>query len=144
MNDHLRACCQKSAHPSLATAGMHYTIAFALTRCALFGPSRSPDAPRKPETGYAAVGIPRGDAGATGRAPYASKGAGLAIPAHALLAVLNGLWLLALGPLLGDLAIALDTSLAKAFGTLFEAPRVGPRGAATAFCNFWCRLCGRD
>ena len=99
-------------------------------------PSRSPDAPRKPETGYAAVGIPRGDAGATGRAPYASKGAGLAIPAHALLAVLNGLWLLALGPLLGDLAIALDTSLAKAFGTLFEAPGWGRGGLRRHFAIF--------
>jgi len=49
------------------------------------------------------------------------------------LAALNGLSLLAPAALLGDLANALDASLAKAFGTLLEAPRVEARGAATAF-----------
>ena len=46
---------------------------------------------------------------------------------------MNGLRLLAPAALLGDLANALDASLAKAFGTLLEAPRMEARGAATAF-----------
>jgi hypothetical protein len=57
----------------------------------------------------------------------------IAILANALLAALNGLRLLAPVALLGDLANALDASLAKAFGTLLEAPRVEARDAATAF-----------
>jgi hypothetical protein len=57
----------------------------------------------------------------------------IAVLVNALLAASNGLWLLAPAALLGDLANALDASLAKAFGTLLEAPRVEARGAATAF-----------
>jgi len=60
----------------------------------------------------------------------------IAILANALLAALNRLRL-APAALLGDLANALDASLAKAFGTLLEAPRVEARGAATAFLQLW-------
>ncbi|KAI0262642.1 Dor1-like family-domain-containing protein [Russula aff. rugulosa BPL654] len=97
---------------------------------------------RTPETGWAAVGAPRAD---TRGAPGSTAGVlhmppqalvvypPIAILANALLAALNGLRLLAPTALLGDLANALDASLAKAFGTLLEAPRVEARDAATAF-----------
>ncbi len=64
------------------------------------------------------------------RAPYASTSDGrtvyplIAILANGLLVALNSLRLLALAALLGDLTKALDASLAKAFDTLFGAPRV--------------------
>jgi hypothetical protein len=57
----------------------------------------------------------------------------VAVLANALLAALNGLRLLAPVALLGDLATALDASLAKAAGTLLEAPREDARGAGKAF-----------
>ena len=95
-----------------------------------------------PETGWAAVGAPRADMrGATGTTagvlhmpPQALVVyPPIAILANALLATLNDLRLLAPAALLGDLANALDASLAKAFGTLLEAPRVEERHAAAAF-----------
>ena len=95
-----------------------------------------------PETGWAAVGAPRADMrGATGTTagvlhmpPQALVVyPPIAILANALLAALNGLRLLAPAALLGDLANALDASLAKAFGTLLEAPRVEARYAAAVF-----------
>jgi len=46
-----------------------------------------------------------------------------------------GCGLLAPAALLSDLTNALDVSLATVFGTLFEAPLVEARGAATAFCG---------
>ncbi|KAF8492958.1 Dor1-domain-containing protein [Russula emetica] len=97
---------------------------------------------RTPETGWAAVGAPRADtrgaAGTTAGVLHMPPQAlavypPIAILANALLAALNGLRLLAPVALLGDLANALDASLAKAFGTLLEAPRVEAREAATAF-----------
>jgi hypothetical protein len=97
---------------------------------------------RTPETGWAAVGAPRADtrgaAGTTASVLHMPPQAlavypPIAILANALLAALNGLRLLAPTALLGDLANALDASLAKAFGTLLEAPRVEARDAATAF-----------
>src|SRR6266436_2189829 len=96
---------------------------------------------RTPETGWAADGAPRGDtrgaAGTTGGVLHMPPQAlvvypPIAILANPLLAALNGLRLLAPAALLGDLADALDASLAKAFGMLLEAPRVEVRGAATA------------
>ncbi len=97
---------------------------------------------RTPETGWAAVGAPCGGVGTTGGVLYLPPQAlvvypPIAILANALLAALNGFRLLAPAALLGDLAKALDTSLAKAFGTLFEAPRVEARGAATAFLRLF-------
>ena len=53
--------------------------------------------------------------------------------ANGLLAALNGLRLLALVALVGDLGSALDGSLTKAAGTLLESPREESRGAAKAF-----------
>jgi conserved oligomeric Golgi complex subunit 8 len=97
---------------------------------------------RTPETGWAAVGAPRADtrgaaattAGVLHMPPQALVVyPPIALLANALLAALNGLRLLAPVALLGDLANALDASLAKAFGTLLEAPRVEARDAATAF-----------
>ena len=70
---------------------------------------------RTPETGWAAVGAPRGGAGTTAGV--------LHMPPQALLAALNILRLLAPAALLRELANALDASLIKAFGTLLEAPR---------------------
>ncbi len=93
------------------------------------------------ETGWAAVGAPRADTrgavGTTGGVLHLPPQALVVYPpitilANALLAALNGLRLLAPAALLGDLADALDASLAKAFGMLLEAPRVEVRGAATA------------
>jgi hypothetical protein len=57
----------------------------------------------------------------------------VAVLANALLAALNGLRLLAPVALLGDLANALDASLARGAGALLEAPREEARGAAKAF-----------
>ncbi|KAN0109625.1 Dor1 domain containing protein [Russula decolorans] len=97
---------------------------------------------RTPETGWAAVGAPRADtrgaAGTTASVLHMPPQAlavypPIAMLANALLAALNGLRLLAPVALLGDLANALDASLAKALGTLLEAPRVEARDAATAF-----------
>ncbi|KAI0290617.1 Dor1-like family-domain-containing protein [Russula brevipes] len=98
---------------------------------------------RTPRTGWAAVGAPRRDS----RGSAATTAAGVlhmppqalvvyppvAVLANALLAALNGLRLLAPASLLCDLANALDGSLAKAFGTLLEAPREEARGATKAF-----------
>ena len=75
------------------------------------------------------------------RAPYASTSDGrtvyplIAILANGLLVALNSLRLLALAALLGDLTKALDASLAKAFGTLFEAPRVEHYILVSAKCE---------
>jgi hypothetical protein len=93
---------------------------------------------RTPETGWAAVGAPRGGSGTTAGVLHMPPQAlvvypPIAILANALLAALNGLRLLAPAALLGDLAKALDASLSKAFGTLLEAPRDEARGAAMAF-----------
>ena len=97
---------------------------------------------RTPETSWAAVGAPRRDSrGSTGTTagvlhmpPQALVAyTPVAVLANALLAALNGLRLLAPVALLGDLAGALDASLAKAAGTLLEAPREEARGAAKAF-----------
>ena len=97
---------------------------------------------RTPETGWAAVGAPRadtrGEGGTTASVLHMPPQAlavypPIAILANALLAALNGLRLLAPVALLGDLANALDNSLAKALGTLLEAPRVEARDAAAAF-----------
>jgi hypothetical protein len=97
---------------------------------------------RTPETGWAAVGAPRGDprggAGTTTGVLHMPPQALVVYPpvavlTNGLLAALNGLRLLAPAALLGDLANVLDASLAKASGTLLEAPRVDARGAATAF-----------
>jgi hypothetical protein len=57
----------------------------------------------------------------------------VAVLANGLLAALNGLRLLVLVSLVGDLASALDGSLAKAAGTVLEAPLKEARGAAKAF-----------
>ena len=71
------------------------------------------------------------------RTSYASAGAGgISSDCHTRQCTSRGtkcLRLLAPTALLWDLANALDTSLAKAFGTLLEAPRVEAREAATAF-----------
>ena len=97
---------------------------------------------RTPETGWAAVGAPRRDSrGGTGTTagvlhmpPQALVVyTPVAVLANALLAALNGLRLLAPVALLGDLASTLDASLAKAAGTLLEAPREEAQGAAKAF-----------
>ena len=93
---------------------------------------------RTPETGWAAVGAPRGGAGTTAGVLHMPPQAlvvypSIAVLANALLAALNRLRLLAPAALLGELANALDASLVKAFGTLLEAPRSEARGAATAF-----------
>jgi len=97
---------------------------------------------RTPATGWAAVGAPRRDSrGGSGTTvgvlhmpPQALVVyAPVAVLANALLAALNGLRLLAPVALLGDLASALDASLAKAAGTLLEAPPEEARGAAKAF-----------
>jgi len=93
---------------------------------------------RTSETGWAAVGAPRGGTGTTAGVLHMPPQAlvvypPIAVLANALLAALNGLRLLAPAALLGDLANALDGSLAKASGTLLSAPRVEARGAATAF-----------
>jgi hypothetical protein len=53
----------------------------------------------------------------------------IAILVNATVAELNGLWLLALAALLGDLANMIDTSLAKAFGVLFGAPWMEASGS---------------
>lgn len=97
---------------------------------------------RTPGTGWAAVGAPRrdsrGGAGKTAGVLHMPPQALVVYPpvavlANALLAALNGLRLLAPVALLGDLASALDAALAKAAGTLLEAPREEARGAANAF-----------
>lgn len=97
---------------------------------------------RTPETGWAAVGAPRADtrgaAGTTAGVLHMPPQALVVYPpiatlTNALLAALNGLRLLAPVALLGDLADALDASLARAFGTLLDAPWVDARDAATAF-----------
>ena len=92
--------------------------------------------------GWTAVGAPRRDS----RGGVGTTTGGLHVPpqalvvyppvavlANALLAALNGLRLLAPVALLGDLANALDASLARAAGALLEAPREEARGAAKAF-----------
>ncbi len=99
---------------------------------------------RTPDTGWAAVGAPhadpRGGAGTTGGVFHIPPQVlvvypPIAILANALLTALNGLRLLAPAALLGDLAKALDASLAKAFGTprCSKHPRVEARRAATVF-----------
>jgi hypothetical protein len=57
----------------------------------------------------------------------------VAVLANALLAALNGLWLLAPVALLDDLASALEVALAKAAGALLEGPLEEARGAGKAF-----------
>jgi hypothetical protein len=97
---------------------------------------------RTSDAGWAAVGAPRRDS----RGSTATTAGVLHVPPQALvvytpvavlsnglLAALNGLRLLAPVSLLGDLASGLDGSLAKAAGTLLEAPREEARGAAKAF-----------
>ncbi|KAF8494139.1 hypothetical protein F5888DRAFT_1848287 [Russula emetica] len=93
--------------------------------------------------GWAAAGAPRADtrgaAGMTAGVLHMPPQAlavypPIAILTNALLAALNGFRLLIRKSvtLLGDLANVLDASLAKAFGTLLEAPRLEAREAATA------------
>ena len=97
---------------------------------------------RTPETGWVAVGAPRrdsrGGAGKTAGVLHMPPQALVVYPpvavlANALLAALNGLWLLAPVALLGDLASALDVALAEAAGALLEGPREEARGAGKAF-----------
>jgi len=91
---------------------------------------------RTPETGWAAAGAPRADtrgaAGMTAGMLHMPPQALAVYPPIAILAALNGFRLLAPVALLGDLANVLDASLAKAFGTLLEAPRLEALEAATA------------
>jgi len=97
---------------------------------------------RSPGAGWTAVGAPRRDSrggvGTTTGVLHVPPQALVVYPpvavlANALLAALNGLRLLAPVALLGDLANALDASLARAAGALLEAPREEARGAAKAF-----------
>lgn len=103
---------------------------------------------RTPETGWAAVGAPRGGAGTTAGVLHMPPQAlvfvsYIAVLANALLTAFHGLRLLAPASLLGELANALiDASLVKSFGALLdsEAPRAEARGAATAFLQLPVRL----
>ena len=98
---------------------------------------------RTPEAaGRMAVGAPRRDSrggvGTTAGVLHMPPQALVVYPpvavlANALLAALNGLRLLAPVALLGDLANALDASLARAAGALLGAPREEAREAAKAF-----------
>ena len=97
---------------------------------------------RTTDAGWAAVGAPRRDSrggmGTTAGVLHMPPQAlvvytPVAVLANGLIAALNGLRLLAPVSLVGDLASGLDGSLAKAAGTLPEAPREEAREAAKAF-----------
>ena len=117
------------------------------------------------ETGWAAVGAPRGGVGTTAGVLHIPPQALVVYPpiaavlVNALVAALNRLQLLAPVPLLGKLANVLDASLVKAFGTLLEAPRAeaaevwgvcdGVFAAAGAVCEernqcVWIQRWGRE
>ena len=92
---------------------------------------------RTPETGWAAVGVPRGSTGTTAGVLHTPPRALVVYPpivvlANALLAALNGSRLLAPAALLSDLANALDASLVKECRMLLEAFWEA-QGAAPAF-----------
>ena len=92
---------------------------------------------RTPETGWAAVGVPRGSTRTTAGVLHTPPQALVVYPpivalANALLAALNGLRLLAPAALLGDLTNMLDASLVKACRMLLE-DFWEAQGAAAAF-----------